>query len=145
MTIGELIKAYRKEHKMSQREFAAKCGLSNGMISLFERGTNPKTNEPITPTLPTLNCIATGMGLKIDKLLEKADDIDVSLSRSSETTILGITPALTQNEEQLLIIYRDLNEEGQEHLLAMAETVANTDRYKKEGNKSGVAKAEKHA
>lgn len=83
MKIGELIKQYRSKYNMSQREFALKCGLSNGIISLIEKGVNPQTNEPIIPTLPTLNSIAKGMGINIDELLEQIDDMDVSLSRTS--------------------------------------------------------------
>ena len=51
MTLGEYIKRYRKEHDLSQRQFAAQCGLSNGYISMLERGENPKTHKPIKPTL----------------------------------------------------------------------------------------------
>lgn len=84
MTIGEIIKNYRAERKISQREFAIKCGLSNGSISLLEKGINPKTNEPIIPSLPTLNTLAQGMGITIDELLEKMGDTEISLSRTSE-------------------------------------------------------------
>lgn len=83
MKIGELIKQYRSKYNLSQREFALKCGLSNGNISIIEKGINPQTNEPIIPTLPTLNSIAKGMGLNIDELLDQIDDMDVSLSRTS--------------------------------------------------------------
>ncbi len=82
MKIGELVKQYRTTHHLSQREFATRCGLSNGMISLIEKGINPQTNEPIIPSLPSLNSIANGMGMNIDDLLERADDMDVSLSRT---------------------------------------------------------------
>ena len=47
MTLGELIQEYRKEHGMSQRQFAIACQLSNGYISMLERGENPKTKTPM--------------------------------------------------------------------------------------------------
>ena len=71
MTIGEIIKDYRKRNNLSQREFALRCKLSNGSISIIERGVNPKTGEPIIPSLPTLNTIAKGMNITIDELLEQ--------------------------------------------------------------------------
>ena len=43
MKIGDLIQKYRAEHDMSQRQFAIMCGLSNGYISMLEKGKNPKT------------------------------------------------------------------------------------------------------
>ncbi len=107
MTIGELIVKYRKEQNISQRGFAEKCGLSNGIISLLEKGINPKTNEPIIPTLPTLNCIAKGMGIKIDTLLETIDDLNVSLlnkSRDNSSTyeLVHLISQLTPEQQELI-------------------------------------------
>ena len=45
MTIGKIIKNYREEKNMSQRQFARKCKLSNGYIAMLERGINPKTKN----------------------------------------------------------------------------------------------------
>ena len=54
MTLSDFVKEYRKEHDLSQRQFAAICGLSNGYISMLERNLNPKTGLPLTPSLPAL-------------------------------------------------------------------------------------------
>lgn len=43
MTLSDFVKEYRKEHDLSQRQFAAICGLSNGYISMLEKNMNPKT------------------------------------------------------------------------------------------------------
>ncbi len=110
MKIGELIKQYRSKYNMSQREFALKCGLSNGIISLIEKGVNPQTNEPIIPTLPTLNSIAKGMGINIDELLEQIDDMDVSLSRTSTVEQNSLTAEFIKlfsalpNDKQMLVL-----------------------------------------
>ena len=37
MKIGEYIRQYREENKLSQREFAKMCGLSNAYISMLEK------------------------------------------------------------------------------------------------------------
>ena len=62
MTLSDFVKEYRKEHDLSQRLFAAICGLSNGYISMLERNLNPKTGLPLTPSLPALKKISTVMG-----------------------------------------------------------------------------------
>ncbi len=62
MTLSDFVKEYRKEHDLSQRQFAAICGLSNGYISMLERNLNPKTGLPLTPSLPALKKISTAMG-----------------------------------------------------------------------------------
>ena len=110
MTIGEKVKQYRSQCNLSQREFAAKCGLSNGIISMIEKGVNPNTNEPIIPSLPTLNSIAKVMGMTIDELLEQLDDMDISLSRTAEkgqnsrtTELIRLFNKLSAEQQKMII------------------------------------------
>ncbi len=79
MTLRELLVQYRDEHKLSQRQFAEICGLSNGYISMLEKNFNPSTSEPLTPSLPVLKKIATGMGITLNDLFLKIEDIPVEL------------------------------------------------------------------
>lgn len=80
MTLSELIQIYRAEHdNMSQRKFANQCELSNGYISMLEKGVNPNTGEPITPTISVLKKLSNGMGISLTDLFVKADDIPVEL------------------------------------------------------------------
>ena len=79
MTLGNLIQDFRKERDLSQRQFASKCSLSNGYIAMLERGFNPKTNQPITPTIVALKKLANGMGMSLSDLINKCDDMQVSL------------------------------------------------------------------
>ena len=79
MTLRDLVKEYRASHGLSQRQFAAACGLSNGYVSMLEKNLNPKTGLPVTPSLPALKKIATGMGLSLTDLFTQADDIPVDL------------------------------------------------------------------
>ena len=80
MQIGELILAYRKEHKLSQRQFAKKCGdISNGYISMLENNLNPATNKGITPTVDKLKLIAHAMDMSLDELFKATDNALVSL------------------------------------------------------------------
>ncbi|MBQ8579316.1 MAG: helix-turn-helix domain-containing protein [Oscillospiraceae bacterium] len=80
MKLGELIIEYRDRNKLSQRQFADKCGLSNGYISMLERGINPKTQKPITPTIPQLKKLADGMVMTITEILDRVDDMPIDLS-----------------------------------------------------------------
>lgn len=80
MTIGELVKQYREVNGISQRKFATLCALSNGYISMIEAGVNPKTGEPIVPTVGNLQKIANGMGLSLHDMLKMVDDTAVSIS-----------------------------------------------------------------
>jgi len=80
MTLKDLVAQYRAEHCISQRKFAASCGLSNGYISMLEKGVNPKTNLPVTPTIIALQKLATGMGMTMQDLLSSVDDMPVDLA-----------------------------------------------------------------
>lgn len=80
MKIGELIQKYRAEHDISQRQFAALCGLSNGYISMLEKGKNPKTGQPVTPTLPKLKALADCMGMTLMDIFDVVEDMSVDMN-----------------------------------------------------------------
>jgi len=80
MKLGDLIREYREQHDLSQRQFAMSCGLSNGYISMLERGRNPKTERPVTPTLQQLKKLADGMGTTMMDMLERVDDMPVDIA-----------------------------------------------------------------
>ena len=92
MTLSSLIKKYRDDHELSQRQFASLCGLSNGYISMIEKNENPKTGLPLTPSIPALNKIATVLGYTLDELLTIADDMPVTLSASTLPLPKGVMP-----------------------------------------------------
>lgn len=79
MKIGDLIQKYRAEHDMSQRQFATMCGLSNGYISMLEKDKNPKTGQPVTPTLPKLKALADCMGMSLMEIFELVDDMPLDM------------------------------------------------------------------
>lgn len=79
MTLKDFIIEYRNDHGLSQRQFATACGLSNGYISMLEKEMNPNTKLPVTPTLPKLKQLASGMGMSLTDLLVKVDDMPVEL------------------------------------------------------------------
>lgn len=74
MFIGQFIKEYRSKHGLSMQDFADLTGLSKAYIGMLEKIYNPKTNQPISPSLDKLNLIATGIGLPLDDLLKELDE-----------------------------------------------------------------------
>lgn len=83
MTLAEYLSQYRTDHGLSQRKFAEQCGLSNGYISMLEKGLNPNTNKPIVPSLLQLKKLADGMNTPLTHLLECVEDIPFDLSQIS--------------------------------------------------------------
>lgn len=119
MTIGDVIKKYREDHDISQRQFAVKCGISNGYISMLERDINPKTKEPIKPSLTALKAIASAMNISLNDLLIQADDMQIDLSDTTLSTKKNHTPINNDENERVIEfveLFRQLTTE-QQHLI----------------------------
>lgn len=103
MTLGELIVRYRQEHHLSQRQFAAASNLSNGYISMLEKGINPNTEQPIVPTLMAFKKLANCMGTSVEDILSQIDDMPVSLPAEGQHTLpSNITPLPKMREWPVL-------------------------------------------
>ena len=114
MTIGEVIVAYRKEHGLSQREFAKQANVSNGYISMLENNENPKTGQPIQPTLPIMKSLASAMGISLHSLMKQADDTVVDVG---EPEVFAPTvSALTDEERMLIYCWRQATPEIRENV-----------------------------
>ena len=123
MTLGDFIVAYRSKEGCSQREFANKCELSNGYISMLERGINHKTKAPIKPTLPQIKKLADGMGISIMELFEAVDDLPVDISSEFQAEKAGssimdlFTGKSSLTKEQISSLGRTLPTEREAKLL----------------------------
>ena len=97
MTLGDLVKQYRAEHKLTMDEFSQKCGLSKGYISMLEKNKNPQTKKPIAPALSTIKQIASAMDLDFNYVLSLLDKTQkVSLQNTSsyvKIPVLGYVAA----------------------------------------------------
>lgn len=97
MTLGDLVKQYRTEHKLTMDEFSQKCGLSKGYISMLEKNKNPQTKKPIAPALNTIKQIASAMDLDFNYVLSLLDKTQkVSLQNTSsyvKIPVLGYVAA----------------------------------------------------
>lgn len=73
MTLGNIVNQYRADNNLSMDEFAKRCSLSKGYISMIENGINPRNSKPIAPTLPSIMKIASAMNIELDELLKMMD------------------------------------------------------------------------
>ena len=126
MNLSELILNYLKEHSLSQRQFAARCNLSTGYVSLIVKEINPQTGKRMVPTLQVLNKLATGMGLSLDELLASCDDMDVSLSSCFDSAPDSRDLFLSAHEQKLIVAYRSHPEmqAAVDRLLGVEESAA---------------------
>ena len=73
MTLGQLIRDYRKQHHQTMEDFAQASGLSKAYISILERNRNPSTGQPAIPSAKTLQRVAKAMGQPVAVLLSQLD------------------------------------------------------------------------
>jgi len=124
MTLSELIKEYRKDHRLSQRQFAIKCNVSNVHISMLENNLNPRTGKPLTPTLPMLKKIADGMNISLDELLARTEDFLVDLSPALQSD-------LTPDEIIIIELYRQLDRDDRGEIRGEMKHMLKSDKYNK--------------
>lgn len=74
MFLGDLIKKYRTENKMSQRDFAKLCNLSHTYIAALEKNIDNRTGKPIAPTLDTVKYVSKAMNMSIEDILRLLED-----------------------------------------------------------------------
>ena len=58
MTVGERLKAIRKEKGLTQKQVASGCGMADSAIRKYESGL-------ITPKLETIQRIANALGVHV--------------------------------------------------------------------------------
>lgn len=121
MILGEIIKKFRIEHKMSMDIFAKKSGLTKGYISMLEKNEHPKSKKPIIPTDETLKKVARGMDTDLDfilNLLDPDQEIQINVSSSELTSsILQNAPSpqapdslITAINDKVIYLDRELKE-----------------------------------
>ncbi len=85
MTLGEIIKKYRKDKDLSMDAFAERSGISKAYISLLEKNKHPKTGKAITPSIQCIKQAADGMNMDFNTLFSMIDsDVTLQLPKGSK-------------------------------------------------------------
>ena len=74
ITLGEFIKKYRDDNKLSMDQFAKMSGVSKAYISVLEKNKRPKTGKPVTPSISIIKNIAETMNLSFNELINMLED-----------------------------------------------------------------------
>jgi len=125
MKLSKIIKNYREENDLSQREFAKRCGLSNSLISILEMGVNPQTGKPMEPDMRTYRRIADGMGITTEALFDRIKS-DVEAGSGFSTIDQSIVEALHQNPKLRLLfdIQKNLSDSDLNAVLGVVNAIA---------------------
>ena len=108
MKVGEWLKLYREQHNLSMQALADLCGFSKAYINVLEKGVNPKTGKPISPTMQTFEKIARGTKTDVDTLLKILDgDQPITVNAPTSDDL----PDLTQKDEREIMHLMDEKKE----------------------------------
>lgn len=127
MNLSDIIRQYREDHSLTMQQFADKCGLSKGYISMLEKGRQPRNNRKIVPSIETLSKIAMAMNVTADELVSQLDGNQRIFVGKPSLSFDSLTPA----EASLIEDYRQLNEDGQEAARRTLRAFTSLPEYKK--------------
>ena len=106
MFLGEIVKKYRLEHKISMDEFARLSGLSKGYISMLEKNENPRTKKPISPSIDTIKQVSEVTGIDFNEIIETLDD-DLELILNKDDHHFG-QHVIPSNKQTSYVAYKEL-------------------------------------
>ena len=126
MTKGELIKAARKNARMTQAELAKRMGISFQSIAQWENGLRD-------PKIETIKRIANALGVDVYELLGDADrELFVEGEASALFRGVGKDYSFSEPEKRLVLSFNRLNLEGQQKAVERVEELTEIPKYKKE-------------
>ena len=130
MKLGELLKSYRTEHKLSMDAFCELSDLTKGYISMLEKNEHPKSKKPIVPSYDTIEKIAKGMQISTEDLIDMLDD--------DEEIQINATPSLLL-KSPIQSIYDKLEPPGQRKVITYAEKLRDEQEKRREAKKNEVS------
>lgn len=125
MTLGDIIKNYRERNNITIGEFASVCSLSKGYISMLENNINPRNNKPISPTLPSMAKVASGMGIELDTLLKMLDGKQSVQLIEDNTDSIQAVPSSSQCKE-IIEVCEQLSAHNQRKVLTYSKNLLST-------------------
>ena len=135
MELSALIKQYRIENSLSMQQFADKCGLSKGYISMLEKGRHPQSKRLLVPSLETFQKLSGGMQIPLEVLFSYIDAHDW-IENGFELDA-GSSFPLSPDEADLISDYRDASEEIREEAAGMLHRSA--ERNRKDGHSNALS------
>lgn len=125
MTLGDIIKNYRERNNITIGEFASACSLSKGYISMLENNINPRNNRPISPTLPSMAKVASGMGIELDALLKMLDGKQ-SVQLIENDIDSPQTPVYSTQCKEIIEVCEQLTPHNQRKVLTYSKNILST-------------------
>ena len=119
MNVGDYIKKLRTEKGLTQEELGEMLGVKRAAVNKWESGMVQNLKR------------TTMQKLAVIFNVNPATFIDGSESFESETENKPPLKLPNADEQELLTIYRNVNQDGQDYIMQTARMVEGTERYRK--------------
>ena len=120
MIISENIKQLRKERNWTQARLAMEAHVSQQAISFIERGRNE-------PSAEMIRALAAAFGVNPSRILGENQNLDEFREEWMDFN------SLSPKARQLFGIFEQLNDAGQDFLIAQAESILSQPVFRKDG------------
>lgn len=125
MTVGEQIKKFRLEEKLSQKALGEKLGMSQQMIAQYENGER-------NPKLETLKRIAVVLNVSLLDLGIITDELKQALTELNQQGVTQYIHGATVEVSEIINSLENLNNLGQQKILAYTKDLSRIPEYQKE-------------
>jgi transcriptional regulator with XRE-family HTH domain len=132
LTVGDIIRSLRKSKNLNQDQLAELANLNRVTVAKYESGK-------VEPGAQALNRLADALGVTVDEILGRNKDTapeetDVDLLSCLPKTVEQLSPV----EMRLLGLYRSMNQQGRDMLLASAESFSINPVYQKDTQSGAI-------
>ena len=124
MTVGEQIKKFRLEEKLSQKALGEKLGMSQQMIAQYENGER-------NPKLETLKRIAVVLNVSLLDLGIITDELKQALTELNQQGVTQYIHGATVEVSEIINSLENLNNLGQQKILAYTKDLSRIPEYQK--------------
>ena len=126
MTMGDRIRTLRKQHKMSMEELGSKIGVGKSAILKYEKGQVENLPRSTIEKMATLFGVSPAYLMCFDQWDQNSEAL------SDEVKLIErIQAKWGKNMVSIMHLFSELNEEGQETLINVAESFTLLDKYQK--------------
>ena len=131
MTMGERIRSLRKEHRMSMEELGKYLGVGKSAILKYEKGEVENLPRSTIEKLAILFGVSPSYIMCFDEWEKNSQVL------SDEVMLIErIQAKWGKNMIEIMRNFSDLNEDGQQTLIEIAESFTLHEKYKKQDRKN---------
>ena len=126
MTMGDRIRTLRIQHRMSMEELGSKLGVGKTAIFKYEKGEVENLPRSTVEKMATLFGVSPAYLMCFDQWDQNSEAL------SDEVKLIErIQAKWGKNMVSIMHLFSELNEEGQETLINVAESFTLLDKYQK--------------